>query len=111
MGSEAEMQAIVDAVARYFQAATDDDLRNTAIVRDDLQRYGEALIPMGLAYLAHSLQQTARETMLVFLADEQAGDAFVVEQGNAMASKLRSLCVGDRVRIPINEIERYEAQT
>jgi hypothetical protein len=91
MGSGMEMQAVVDAVARYFRAATDDDRHNTAIARDDLQRHGEVLVPMGLVYMADSLQKAARETMAMFVLDEAAGDAYVVDQGDEMTKKLKSL--------------------
>ena len=94
MDTKPEMQAIVGAIARYFGAATDDEQHNLAIIRDDLQRYGAALVPMGLAYITHSLQELARGTVTDFLLDEAAGDAYIVEQGSTMASKVRSLVGG-----------------
>src|ERR1035437_5800846 len=91
MATQAEMQAIVGALARYFTSATNDDQRNADLVRGDIQRFGEALVPMGLAYVAHRLQAIAGETAASFLFDEDGGDKQIVAQGMLMIDQERSL--------------------
>ncbi len=91
MATQAEMQAIVGALARYFRSATNDDQRNADLVRGDIQRFGEALVPMGLAYVAHRLQAIAGETAAGFLFDEDEGDKQIVAQGMLMIDQERSL--------------------
>lgn len=91
MSNDKTMQEVIAVLDRYFREAKPDDNYNISIIRGDIQRYGEILIGMGLAYIAHRLRQIGRETMLMFLGNERAGNEYIVLQGMMLMGYHHSL--------------------
>lgn len=73
-----QYQEIVGAMVRYFEAAKPNHDYNISLIRNDVRRFGDALIPAGIVVTISELQQFARETLYSFLGNEIEGNDQIV---------------------------------
>ena len=91
MSREAEMERVLQALKKYFEQAQLDDEYNKDLIRDDIRLYGEALIPIGLAYIVKSLKNEYRKTFYRFSHNEEAGDHYLTYFGIDLMDKFHSV--------------------
>jgi hypothetical protein len=109
MKNEKAMQEVIAVLERYFEAAQPDGNYNISIIKKDIERYGEVLIPMSLAYVVHHLRQIARNTVMTFMADEALGDMFIAMTGMKLIANAQSIIMafGERGIWKLIEVLRY----
>jgi len=86
MDNEKAMQEVTAAIERYFNEPKPDGECNISIIRENIQRYGAVLIPMGFAYIADKLRQIGRSktVSMSLLYEPRRSSEYIISQGNRL---------------------------